>query len=93
MTAGAHPSISHLISQVAVVFLVLASYRLLKPVNKEHAVLMAVLALLGIPIAFLNEVNNLAALRLLSSADDGRSPRLNSVVTSGPTATGTFYAP
>jgi hypothetical protein len=32
---------------------------------------MVVLALLGIPIAFLNEVNHLAALRLLSSADDG----------------------
>jgi hypothetical protein len=40
-------------------------------VNKDHAVLMVVLALLGIPIAFLNEVNHLAALRLLSSADDG----------------------
>ena len=53
------------------VFLVLALYRLLKPVNKDHAVLMVVLALLGIPIAFLNEVNHLAALRLLSSADEG----------------------
>ncbi len=48
-----------------------ALYRLLKPVNKDHAVLMVVLALLGIPIAFLNEVNHLAALRLLSGADDG----------------------
>jgi hypothetical protein len=64
-------AVSHLISQIILIFLVLALYRLLKPVNKDHAVLMVVLALLGIPIAFLNEVNHLAALRLLSSTDDG----------------------
>jgi hypothetical protein len=64
-------TVSHLIGQIIFIFLVLTLYRLLQPVNKEHAVLMVVLALLGIPIAFLNEVNHLAALRLLSSADDG----------------------
>ena len=64
-------TVSHLIGQIIFIFLVLTLYRLLKPVNKDHAVLMVVLALLGIPIAFLNEVNHLAALRLLSSADDG----------------------
>jgi len=64
-------TVSHLIGQIIFIFLVLALYRLLKPVNKDHAVLMVVLALLGIPIAFLNEVNHLAALRLISSADDG----------------------
>lgn len=64
-------TVSHLIGQIIFIFLVLALYRLLKPVNKDHAVLMVVLALLGIPIAFLNEVNHLAALRLLNSADDG----------------------
>jgi hypothetical protein len=64
-------TVSHLIGQIIFIFLVLALYRLLKPVNKDHAVLMVVLVLLGIPIAFLNEVNHLAALRLLSSADDG----------------------
>src|SRR6266508_816711 len=47
-------TVSHLISQVVVVFLVLALYRLLKPVNRDHAALMVVLALLSIPIAFLN---------------------------------------
>jgi hypothetical protein len=47
-------TVSHLVSQIIVVFLVLALYRLLAPVNKDHAVLMVVLALLGIPIAFLN---------------------------------------
>lgn len=63
-------TVSHLIGQIIFIFLVLALYRLLKPVNKDHAVLMVVLALLGIPITFLNEVHHLAALRLLSSADD-----------------------
>jgi hypothetical protein len=64
-------TISHLISQVIVVFLALALYRLLEPVNKDHAVLMVVLALLGIPISFLTEVNHLAVLRLLNGVGDG----------------------
>jgi hypothetical protein len=63
--------VSHLVSQVIVVFLVLALYRLLKPVNRDHARLMVVLALLGIPVSFLNELNQLAALRLLGGAGDG----------------------
>ena len=62
---------SHLITQIIFVFLVLMLYRLLKPVNKDHAALMVVLALIGIPMAFLNEVNHFAVLRLLDSADDG----------------------
>ncbi|MFY9610044.1 MAG: DUF4386 domain-containing protein [Blastocatellia bacterium] len=64
-------TVSHLIGQVIFILLALALYRLLKPVNEAHAVLMVVLALVGIPIAFLNEVNHLAALRLLKSAEDG----------------------
>ncbi|MCI0355410.1 MAG: DUF4386 domain-containing protein, partial [Acidobacteria bacterium] len=64
-------TVSLLISQIILIFLVLALYRLLKPVNKDHAVLMVVLAILAVPIAFLNEVNHLAALRLLANADDG----------------------
>ena len=64
-------TVSHLIGQVIFIFQVLALYRLLKPVNENHALLMVMLVLLGIPIAFLNEVNHLAALRLLSSTDDG----------------------
>jgi hypothetical protein len=63
--------VSSLISQIIFIFLVLALHRLLKPVNKEHAMLMVVLGLLAVPIAFLNEVNHLAALRLLTSANDG----------------------
>jgi len=62
-------TVSHLVGQIIFVFLVLALYQLLKPVNKGHAVLMVALALLGVPIAFVNEVNHLAVLRLLSGAD------------------------
>lgn len=61
--------LSHLIGQTIFIFLVLALYKLLKPVNQGHALLMVVLALLGVPIAFLNEVNHFAVLLLLSNAD------------------------
>jgi hypothetical protein len=63
--------VAHLSGQIIFIFLVLALYRLLQPVNKGHALLMVVLALLGIPMAFLNEVNHLAVLRLLGGAGDG----------------------
>jgi uncharacterized membrane protein len=53
-------TVSHLIGQVIFIFLVLALYRLLMPVNRSHAVLMVILALLGVPMAFLNELNHLA---------------------------------
>jgi hypothetical protein len=46
-------------------------YRLLKSVNKGHAAVMVVVALLCVPISFLAEANNLAALRLLSGAGEG----------------------
>ncbi len=62
-------TVSHLIGQVIFVFLPLALYRLLTPVNKGHSVLMVVLALLGVPIAFVNELNHLAVLLLLSGTD------------------------
>jgi hypothetical protein len=61
--------VSHLVAQIILVCLALALYQLLKPVNKSHAVLMVVLALLSVPIGFVNEVNHLAVLRLLSGAD------------------------
>jgi hypothetical protein len=61
--------LSSLVCQVLFVFLVLTLYRLFKTVNKDRAVSMAVLALLGVPMALLNEVNRLAAVRLLSGAD------------------------
>jgi hypothetical protein len=56
--------VSWLIAQTIFVFLVLSLYRLLAPVSQRHAVLMVVLGLLGVPIAFLNEVNHFGALML-----------------------------
>src|SRR5262249_46620696 len=64
-------TVTHLISQVIVFFLALALYRVLSSVNKERAVVMVVLALICVPISCLAEINNLAALRLLSGAGDG----------------------
>ncbi len=46
----------------------LALYRLLKVVNKNMASLMVIFLLLSVPIGMLNEVNHLAALRLLVGA-------------------------
>ena len=58
-----------LIGQVVFIFLVLLLYKLLKPLNKNLAVLMVVLVLVGIPIAMLNDLNQIAALLLSSGAD------------------------
>jgi hypothetical protein len=58
-----------LIVQVVFIFLVLALYKLLKPVNKNQAVLMVVLFLVSVPIAMLNAVSHFAALLLSSGAD------------------------
>jgi hypothetical protein len=50
--------------------LVLALYRLFKPVNENHAKLLVILgALVSVPIVFLNVVNEIAALILVSGAD------------------------
>jgi hypothetical protein len=61
--------VSALLVQIVNVFVVLALYKLLKPVNKDMALLMVVLLLLGVPIAMLNELNHFAVLLLLSGAD------------------------
>ena len=61
--------VSGLVSAVISIFLGLALYRLFKGVNQQHASLMVILVLSQIPIAFLNEVNSLAALIILRGAD------------------------
>jgi hypothetical protein len=58
-----------LIVQVVFIFLVLALYQLLKPVNRNQAALMVILFLVSVPIAMLNAVNHFAALLLSSGAD------------------------
>ncbi len=60
--------VSGLLGQIAFIFLVLVLYKLLKPVNKTHALFMVVLALVSIPITML-KLNQIAALMLLNGAD------------------------
>ena len=57
-----------LVPTVGIVY-VLFLYKLLKPVSKDIAVLMVVLALLGVPIGVFNEFTQLGVLQLLSGAD------------------------
>jgi hypothetical protein len=58
-----------LVVQVVFVWLVLVLYKLLKPVNRNHALLMLTLFLVSVPIAMINELNHFAALLLSSGAD------------------------
>jgi Domain of unknown function (DUF4386) len=55
--------------QTIFIFVALALYHLLKGVNGRHAMLMLVLLLVSIPIAFLNELNSVAAVTLARGAD------------------------
>jgi hypothetical protein len=60
---------AQLISQAGFIFVVLALYGLLKAVNRRLASLMVTLVAVSIPIAFLNELNSIAALVLVRGAD------------------------
>lgn len=61
---------SELFHQVIAVFLVLALYRLFKAVNETHARQLVILgALVSVPIMFVNVLNEIAALVLVSGAD------------------------
>lgn len=59
----------NLFTFIANIFLALALFQLLKVVNKNIAYLMVILFLAGVPVAMLNELNQLAVLYLLSGAD------------------------
>ena len=61
--------VSALLTQLVYIFVVLFLYELLKPVNKNHAVLMVIFTLVAVPIAMLNELNKIAVLLLLSGAE------------------------
>src|SRR5713101_6877834 len=58
-----------LIGQAGFIFVALALYDLLKWVNRRHASLMVLLIVVSVPIAFLNELNSMAALVLVRGAD------------------------
>jgi len=61
--------VGSLMTQVIQILVVLLLYKLFKSVNKNHASLMVIFALVGIPIAMLNTLNRLATLLLLNGAD------------------------
>jgi hypothetical protein len=60
---------SELIAATTFIFLVLALYRLFRGVSEEQASLMVTLVLISVPISFLNVLNEIAALVLLSGPD------------------------
>jgi hypothetical protein len=57
------------IGQAGFIFVALALYKLLEGVNRWHATVMVILIVVPIPIAFVNELNSLAALALVRGAD------------------------
>ncbi len=57
------------ISQVVFIFLVLVLYRLLKEISHKQALLMVTLVVVSVSTGFLNSLNNIAALIILSGAD------------------------
>jgi len=58
-----------LIGQAGFIFVALALYDLLKGVSRRHASLVVMLIVVSVPIAFVNEVNSIAALVLVRGAD------------------------
>src|SRR5713101_6096716 len=60
---------AQLIGMAGFIFVALALYDLLKGVNRRHASLMVLLIVVSVPIAFLNELNSIAALVLVRGAD------------------------
>ena len=61
--------VAQLICQASFIFVALALYHLLKGVNQRHASLMVILLVVSVPIAFMNELNAIAALVLVRGAD------------------------
>jgi hypothetical protein len=60
---------SELIGMAGFIFVAPALYELFKGVNQRQAALMVFLIVVSIPIAFLNELNSMAALILVRGAD------------------------
>jgi len=60
---------AQLISQTAFIFVAFALYKLLSGVDRRHASLMVILIVVSVPIAFVNEMNSLAALAFVRGAD------------------------
>lgn len=58
-----------IISTVIFIFLPLALYKLLNQVNKIHASLMVLFALLSVPISFVNFLNKFSVLTLIAKSE------------------------
>jgi hypothetical protein len=58
-----------LATPIVTVLVALFLYKLLKPINRNHAVLMVIFTLAAAPIAMLTELNHFAVLLLLNGAD------------------------
>jgi hypothetical protein len=60
---------AELINAIAFIFVVFALYRLFKGVNKRQAAIMVTLFVVSVPISFLNVLNDIAPLILVSGAN------------------------
>jgi len=58
-----------LIGQAGFIFVALALYDLFKGVSRRYALLMVMLIVVSVPIAFVNELNSIAAIVLVRGAD------------------------
>jgi hypothetical protein len=58
-----------LIGMAGFIFVAHALYNLFKGINRQHASLMVTLIVVSVPIAFVNELNSIAALVLVRGAD------------------------
>ncbi|MEJ7681839.1 MAG: DUF4386 domain-containing protein [Segetibacter sp.] len=62
--------LSGLICYTAFLLLPLVLYKLLKPINKTHALLMVIFAVVSVPISFINMGNKFSVLTLISKAEN-----------------------
>ncbi len=61
--------VSNLITMLFQILIVLILYKLFKSVDRDQSLLMVILALIGVPIAMFNIINQVAALLLLNDPD------------------------
>jgi len=61
--------VGSLVTQLIHIIVVLVLYKLFKSVNKDHASLLVVFGLVGVPISMLNTLNRVAVLVLSNGAD------------------------
>jgi Domain of unknown function (DUF4386) len=67
-------TISQILGQIIFILLVLTLFRLLQGVNQPQAVLMTVLAIVGVPLTLYNEVHHLTLLHLLDPSQSAAWP-------------------